>query len=463
MQRKALIDIEKWYKNEFRKPLLIYGARQVGKTTLIKDIFAPKYFDNKHVLYIDFRYDSDERKYIKNNIDVDKIINYLSLKHQITINENTLLIFDEVQECIQLLTCLKYFCQKYRNIPVIVTGSLVRTKLKQMEVSSKIELDSEILKENQDGHNNYMFPVGKIDEYDLYPFTFDEYFEARNAKLYQHIKDSFEKNIDLEREYHNLALNIFNEYMLIGGLPENIDIFLKTNSYEQARRNLISIYDNYLNDMVLYQISDSTILRTRRLFDNIYEQLNKENKNVKITDIEKNKRFRDYIYPLDWLNLSRLVYESHQLKEFVSLPLKKDKGSLFRLYLPDVGLFAYQSGISPESFIDDTKVSSLSGIFYENYVALELYARGFKLFYWKGKTSSEMEFVIPYKTNVIPIDVKKNKGNLNSLTKFREHNKNSFAIKISNNMYGYNKDNNLYTVPFYYVGLFFDKLKKEEL
>jgi len=463
MKRNAIKDIENWYKSEFRKPLLIYGARQVGKTTLVKELFAPKYFDNKNILYIDFRYDRDERVFIKNNVDADKIIQYLSLKHKINIDSSTLIIFDEVQECIQLLTCLKYFCQKYRDIPIIATGSLVRTKLKQMESSNKIELDPEIFKENQDGHNNYMFPTGKIDEYNLHPFTFNEYFEIRNEQLFNYLKKCFEDGVAIQREYHDLAMSIFREYMVIGGLPENIDIFLKTNSYELSKKNLVSIYDNYLNDMVLYQVSDSTILRTRKLFDSIYKQLNKENKNFKFTIIEKDKRYRDFVYPIDWLTISRLVYQSYQTKQVVTLPLNEDEDSLFRLYLPDTGLFACQSGITGDNFIDEAKASTLSGIFFENFVACELVAREYKLFYWKGKTSSELEFLIPYKDKIVPIDSKKNKGNLDSLNIFRKHNKDAFAIKVSNNMYGYNENKNLYTIPYYYLGMFLDKMLNKQL
>lgn len=459
MKRKYLKNLEKWLNDPFRKPMLVYGARQVGKTTLIKDIFAEKYF-NKYI-YIDFKKDINERVFIKNHVDAKEIINYLSIRKDITIDKDTLLIFDEIQECMPCLTSLKYFAQDFKEIPVIASGSMIRIKMHQIEYQgNNIRIDSEIDPENQDGNNNYMFPTGKIDSFEMFPMDYLEFLFNRNEKLYNYIMDKFNSNNKvLDKEMHNLAMRSIFEYMLIGGMPEIVDLYIKTGSYQRAKQNLQILYSDYLNDMALFQISQETIMRTKNVFNNIYKELNKENKNFKINNIEKGKRFRDYMYPIDWLIAGNIVYKSSQLKEHVKLPLVNDEDSLFRIYLSDLGYFSLQSGIGAENFITDVTDNTLSGIFFENYVACELKSRGFDLFYWKGKTTSELEFIIPINGKAVPIDAKKNKGSLDSLNKYRENNKNELAIKVSQNKYGYNEKNKLLTLPFYYLGIYLDNNK----
>ena len=456
VERKYLEKLVQWKDDPFRKPLVVYGARQVGKTTLIKEIFAKKYFPK--CIYIDFKIDRDERVYIKNHVNARDIINYLSIKNNISIDKDTLIIFDEIQECMPCITALKYFEQNYKEIPIIASGSMIRIKIHQIEYQGKsIKLDPEIDSANQDGNNNYMFPTGKIDTFTMYPMDFNEFLMSRNRQCYDYIKEKFNSNDKvLDNEYHELAMKYVYEYMLVGGMPEIVDIFLKTNSYVRARQNLVNLYNDYLNDMALFQISQETIMRTKNVFNNVYLELNKENKNFKIGDIEVGKKYRDYMFPLDWLEAGNIVYKSYQIKEYVSYPLSNEESSLFRIYLSDIGYFSLQSGIGAENFLVSTKDNTLSGIFFENFVACELKSRGIDLFYWKGKTSSELEFIIPHAGKIIPIDVKKNKGNLKSLEVYRNNNKNDLAIKISQNKYGYNADKKLLTLPFYFLGFYLD-------
>ena len=456
MDRKYLKYFEEWIADPLRKPLIVYGARQVGKTTLIRDIFAPLHF--KKIIYIDFKVDVDERVYIKNHINPKNILDYLSIKNDITIDEDTLLIFDEVQECLPCLTSLKYFCEKYRHIPVIVTGSMIRTKIGFMKRrNGQLILDPEIDPKNQDGNNNYMFPTGKVNILNMYCMSFNEYLFNRNRSLYNLIEVSFKEKKTLDDETHSLALSIVYEYLAIGGMPEAVDKYLTTRSFVQTRKTLRELYSRYIDDMVLFQISNETLLRTRNVFENIYKQLTKNNKNFKFSLIEKDKKYRDYYYALEWLELGKIVYKSKQLKQRVTVPLLEDDNSLFRIYFSDVGLFSLQSGVGLETFLDDLKNKTLSGIFFENFVAEELENRNINLFFWKGKTSSELEFVLDYKNVPTVIDVKKNKGSLDSLDKFREMNTKELAIKISANKYGYNEEKKLLTLPFYYVGFFLDE------
>lgn len=148
--------------------------------------------------------------------------------------------------------------------------------------------------------------------------------------------------------------------------------------------------------------------------------------------------------------MAHIVNQSFQLKEHITMPLMADSESNFRLFLGDIGMFSYQSGINAASFVSNKRENTLSGIFFENFVASELIAKGHKLFYWRGRTSAELEFIVESNNKLYPIDVKKTKGTLNSLEKFANHNKFEYAIKVSKNNYGYDEKQKLLTVPFYF-------------
>ena len=462
MRRNIEKSLLEWKSNPRRSPLLILGARQVGKTYAVDTLFGPSSFDR--MIKVDLRSDQASRRYIKNHPDAEKIIRYLENRYETPIDENTLLFFDEAQEAVQILTAAKYFKQNFPKIPVIITGSLVRVKLKQLESENggeRIALDPEIEPENQDGHNNFLYPVGCLQELSMYPLTFDEFLLAYRPTLYETVKNSFISKTPLEKELHDLAIEAFFLYLQVGGMPDAVMSFLETSSPVKARVVLRGIFDSYLSDMGLYQLSSATIARSRMIYESIFTQLNKENKNFKIADIEKGKRFRDYLNPFDWLVLARLVYKTNLAKERVVLPLAPENDSLFRVYLPDCGLFAYESKMNLNDFIPSFETNSFSGIFIENYVAEELSARGIELFYWKGKSSSEFEFLLDIDSKVVPLDAKKGRGGLDSLKVFQNFNPLHFAIKVSANRYGYDETRKILTLPFYYLPFYLDELKEQ--
>ncbi len=461
MRRSVETKLLGWKNDKYRKPLLITGARQVGKTYLIKDIFGPQNF--KKMVYIDFRENKQIRKFVKNHPNAKNIIDFLSLNFETEIDKDTLLFFDEIQEAVQILTAAKYFCQDFPEIPVIMTGSLVRVKLKQLESdeNGNVKFDNEINPENQDGHNNFFYPVGKIDQIDMYPMTFDEFILECRPTLYSLIEKSIVEGVKLETEVHELALDAFYTYLQVGGMPEAVKIYSETKSILRCQQTIQRIYNDYLADMGLYQLSSSTIVRSRMIFDSIYDQLGKENKNFKISEIEKGKRFRDYLTPFDWLELARLIYKSNMIKEHVTLPLSNQNDSLFRVYLPDCGLFTYQSRINLSTFMTSLKNNTLSGVFMENYVAIELRSRDIPLFFWKGKTSSEFEFILDINGEAIPLDAKKSRGNLGSLETYKTLNHYSGCLKVSTNNYGIDEINEITTMPFYALPFYLEKLKKD--
>jgi hypothetical protein len=202
--------------------------------------------------------------------------------------------------------------------------------------------------------------------------------------------------------------------------------------------------------MDLYQASREAVLRSRNLFSNIYKELNKGTKNFSPGLIEEKSKTRDYATSIQWLTMAHVVNQSFQLKEHVTMPLMQDNESNFRLFLGDIGMFSYQSGINAASFVSSTRENTLSGIFFENFVANELVAKGHRLFYWRGKSTAELEFIVESDNRLYPIDVKKGRGTLNSLEKFANHNSFEYAIKVSRNNYGYDSEQKLLTVPFYF-------------
>ena len=442
MDRLALNDLIEWNNNKFRKPLIVWGARQVGKTYLILELFAKQYYPDNY-LYIDFKYEDEIRDFCFETANAQKIIEFISLQKDIDINENTLLIFDEVQECPNIISALKYFCQNYREIPVIATGSMVRVKL-QREVSNK----------------QFLFPVGKIDQINIFPMSFDEFLLNANHNLYKAVLNAYNDKKPLSNQIHEMALDYVYRYLLVGGMPEVVDVYLNGGSLLDSQRILKTLYDNYLSDMELYQASRESIVRSRLLFENIYKELNKEAKNFSPGLLKENSKTRDYYTAINWLSMAHIINQSFQLKEHVSMPLIQENETYFRLYLNDIGMFSYQSDINAASFLSNDRENVLSGIFYENFVANELKVKGHNLFYWKGKDSAELEFIVESNNKLYPIDVKKNKGSLNSLKKFSDHNKFEFAIKVSRNNYGYNEIQKLLTVPFYFVPFMANDLAK---
>ena len=439
MERTALQKLADWDSNKRKKPLIVWGARQVGKTYLILELFAKKYYPNRYI-YVDCKKEDEIRDFCSGTANAEKIIEYISLRKGQQLNEQTLLIFDEVQECPNILSSLKYFCQDYREIPVIATGSMVRIKLQR-----------ETHKRGARDNDKFLFPVGKINQMTVYPMTFDEFLMNSNQMLFDAVRNAYERRQPLERQIHELAMEHVYKYLLVGGMPEAVEAYIDGGNLLESREILKVLYDNYLADMELYQASQESVLRSRALFQNIYRELNRESKNFSPGLIEEKSKTRDYATSIQWLTMAHVVNQSFQLKEHVTMPLMPDSDSSFRLFLGDIGMFSYQSGINAASFVSSERENTLSGIFFENFVANELIAKEHKLFYWRGKSSAELEFIVESDNRLYPIDVKKGRGTLNSLEKFSNHNKFEYAIKVSKNNYGYDRDQKLLTIPLYFI------------
>ena len=306
--------------------------------------------------------------------------------------------------------------------------------------------------------SSFCFP-----ELTLYPMTFEEFLINRNPMLLAMIRESWTNRKPLESSYHDLAMKQLYDYLLIGGMPEAVDVFLVTGDYRTARTVIEELYNNYLSDMELYQASPESVMRSKAIFRHIYGELNKENKNFRSSMVEEKAKTRDMKTPIDWLTTAHVVHQSWQLPEHVTSPLIRDSENAFRLYLLDIGMFTWQSGENASSFPLKQQQNTLSGIFFENYAANEFVAKGLSLYYWKGKNSAEMEFVVDSGNNIIPVDVKRGRSSLNSLVKYRNHNKNNMAVKLSGNQFGYSEEQKLLTVPLYQCFLLAEALKDGQL
>lgn len=452
MERKYLIDLIVWNNDKDRKPLLVIGARQVGKTYLIKDIFAETFYKNRY-LRIDCSNNDDFVDFVYKNSTLSKVLEYIQVRFDFIADANHLLIFDEVQECLPLIKMMKHFCEERRDIPLIVTGSLVRIKLYRQTHKRGVFADK-----------SFLFPVGKINQLVMYPLTFNEFLMNYKKPTYDYLKDHFINNKEIPLEIHNELMDIFNDYLFVGGMPEAVDIFIKNKgnkviAYQKAYKKIKEIYSDYLSDMDLYQVSTESILRSRLIYRNIYSELNKETKNFQCSKINPKFKNRDLVSPIEWLITAQVINKSYQLKERVTSPLIESEESLYRLYLSDMGAFTYQSGLNAKNFVLD-KNNVLSGIFYENYLSIELISHDKKLFYWKGKRNSEFEFILDIDGRIIPLDAKKSRGTLYSINEFRNHNSKDIVIKVSKNQYGFDNESKILTLPFYYFSLFLENIEK---
>jgi predicted AAA+ superfamily ATPase len=443
MERDKLSDLEAWLKDPSRKPLMIFGPRQCGKSYLIENLFAKRFFPGKYI-DLDLKKDSAANAFLSSTVDPEKILAYLSARFNKDISKDTLLIFDEVQECLPIVTALKYFKQDHPEIPIIETGSMVRIKIKR--------------KKRGPGEQAFFYPVGSVHEMMLSPLGFGEFLSAKNPKLKEAIKAAYQKKVPLLSGLHEEAMDLLYEFLLIGGMPAVLQAYFSSSSLIKAREEQNDIYNDYLSDMDLYQASSESVLRTREMFSSAYRQLNKDNENFSFKEMTTGGRSRDFSLPLDWLRLAGVCLPCFTLKERISFPLREEDASTYRIYLLDNGLLAKQSQINMGNFLDPNSRNDFEGVFFENYVATEFTKAGVPLFAWKGKENHEFEFVVNKGGLAVPIDVKKGKGTLNSLEAFRNHNKRGLAVKISKNNFGYDEKSMLLTLPLYMVPCFAEEL-----
>jgi predicted AAA+ superfamily ATPase len=409
MDRKIMPFLVEWKNSKNRKPLLIKGARQVGKTWLMKT-FGDKYY--KNIVYIDFHNNEKVHKLFQGDINPFRIIDELSVVADKPINaDETLIIFDEIQECSRALSSLKYFCEDARQYHIVAAGSFLGVSL----------------------HENDSFPVGKTDSLALYPLSFSEFLDAIGAnKLNAVIEKQDEKLISA---FKNDFIKFLKYYYYIGGMPEVVSIFSEDRNFKSCRRIQKRIIDDYQNDF-LKHIGLHSGVKVEMLWNEIPKQLAKENKKFVYSEMKPGAKSRDFRSALFWLVKSGLVYMVNNLSR-PSLPLLSyQEQEHFKLYMLDIGLLSALTDLDISVFFDaDEKVfNHFKGALSEQYVLQELKSLGdIPVFYWsKRKSTAEIDFVIQSLGKVIPIEVKSSTDlRSKSLKVYIDDNKPKIAIRTS--------------------------------
>lgn len=425
MKRKIETDLLVWKnKNSDRKPLIINGARQVGKTYIIRN-FGQKHF--KNVVYVNLETNLALSSYFDDNIDPEKIIRYMesSFGEKITPGE-TLIIFDEIQSCERALTSLKYFCENAPDYFVAAAGSLLGVAINRQQ---------------------YSFPVGKVETIVLHPLDFEEYLWARGKSLLcDEIKNSYTNMEPLPAALHQEAIELYREYLIIGGMPACINAYMTSMSFLDVPLVQREILDNYIADMAKYA-SNTESVKIRACYNSIPAQLAKENKKFQYKVVQKGGSSTIFGASIEWLNLAGVVLKCQRISQaFEPISVYADL-TAFKLYMGDVGLLVMKSGISQQTILTGDG-NIFMGAVTENYVAQQLTASRHELYYWESSNTAELDFVLQIDNKIVGIEVKKGDHiRSRSLSLFISAYKPDYSIRFSLKNFGL--ADGLKSVPLY--------------
>lgn len=428
MDRKIQKYLKEWKDSSHRKPLILQGARQVGKTYAILE-FGRKHYEN--IAYFNFETNPKLAQTFEENISPDYLIPILShIAGQTIVKERTLIVFDEVQLCERALTSLKYFCEDAPDYHIIVAGSLLGVAV------------------NRD---NFSFPVGKVDIKTLYPMDIEEFMVAMGEhELIERIKQSFETNVPLPSALHDAAIQLYRQYLVIGGMPECVKLFTETKDYILVRHSQDTILASYLNDMSKYN-NLNEIKKTRLTYDNITVQLSKKNTRFQYKLIKKGGRAAEFENAIEWLTLSGIVSQVYKVEQ-IKKPLENYRNiDAFKIYVSDLGLLcAKKDLIANDILYMVEELNDFKGGMTENYVNTHLLINGYTTYYWESERGAEIDFIIQREGQLIPIEVKSaDNTKAKSLKVYMDTYKPAYAIKLSTKNFGFEDGKKI--VPLYAV------------
>ncbi len=410
MYRKIIHFLEDWKQNPHRKPLILQGARQVGKTYSILE-FGRTHYEN--VAYFNFETNPRLNETFEENISPDYLIPILShIAGNTIIKEKTLIVFDEVQLCERALTALKYFCEDAPDYHIIVAGSLLGVAVNRARFS---------------------FPVGKVDMKTLYPMDIEEFMLAMGEDaLVEQIRKCFEENTPLPAALHDEAMQLYRQYLIVGGMPECVMQFAETKDYILVRHMQDTILASYLNDMSKYN-NLNEIKKTRLAYDNITVQLSKKNTRFQYKLIKKGGRASEFENAIEWLCLSGIVSQVHRVEQ-IRKPLENYRDiDAFKIYVSDLGLLCAKKDLAPNDILYMVdELNDFKGGMVENYVQVQLSINGYRTYYWESERGAEVDFIIQRDGQLIPIEVKSaDNTRAKSLKVYMDTYKPAYAIKLS--------------------------------
>ena len=425
MERKIYKDLLEWKDRADRKPLILQGARQVGKTYIV-NYFAGKEYKNS--VYCNFEKDIGLHDFFE-DLTPETIIKKLSLyKRKEILPGNTLIIFDEIQACPQAMTSLKYFNEEANEYHIIALGSLLGVSVNR---------------------ENFSFPVGKVQFMTLYALDFEEYLMARGEDaLIELIRGGYNTNTPLDRAFHERALDYYKEYLFVGGLPEAVEEYGKNQNPELVRIIQQTILEAYHNDMGKYN-KQSEIPKTRIVYKNISTQLAKENKKFQYKSIKQGGRASEFEGAIEWLCLAGIASQNYRIEQ-IMLPLNAYRSLTdFKFYMNDVGLCGASQDIYYEDILGENPLlDNFKGGLTENYIYNQLTANGLSLYYWTSGSQAEVDFIARIGNDIIPIESKATVNTRSrSLNVYMEKFKPSYAIRISQKNFGF--ENGIKSVPLY--------------
>ncbi|MDF1547892.1 MAG: AAA family ATPase [Bacteroidales bacterium] len=427
MERFLYNNLLSWKHGNRRKPLLLQGARQVGKTFLVNQFGKNEY---ENFIYLNFEQSPDLALLFKKDLSPQKIIENISLYFGRKISSiDTLLFFDEIQTVPQVLTSLKYFCEQAPDYHIIAAGSLLGVSFGK-EIS---------------------FPVGKVNFMTLYPMTFSEYLLAVGEHIIvENLLNQKQKEL-IPEPIHNKLLRHLKMYMFLGGMPEVLQNYLEHKNIETVREIQNEILEAYKRDFSKYTDKNQAI-KTSEVWGSIPYQLAKENKKFKFAEVRANSRASSYEQTIEWLSKAGLINIAFNIS-VPKLPLSGYTDySKFKIYMLDTGLLGAMLNISSGIILEPTDLfTEYNGAFTENFVSTELVASGFdKLFYWRSKSEAEVDFIIQREESIYPIEVKSGLDrSIKSLRSYADKYKPKLMYRLSPR--NFIQSDNFLNIPLYAV------------
>ena len=425
MERKISKKLFDWKNSSHRKPLILSGARQVGKTYIALTFGKEQY---KNTVYLNMEDSGEVTAIFERDLKPERIIRELSaLSGQSIFPGDTLIILDEIQSCERALTSLKYFCENAPEYHIIAAGSL-------LGVATNRE--------------NYSFPVGKVDMLTMYPLDFEEFLKATgNEALLGLIKESYENFSPLS--LHETALDLYKIYLVVGGMPQAVLEYVNTKDFNFVLAAQKTINDGYIADMAKYATSHETT-KIMAAWASIPAQLSKENRKFQYKVIKSGAKAHEYETPIDWMKFAGIINKCVRITEG-KLPLTAyaDNDS-FKVYMMDTGLLCSKFGISANTILNGIpSFDGFKGALAENYICQCLIANGFVPFYWSSPGKAELDFVFQdSQGNIVPLEGKSaDNVKSKSLKQFISLYKPDYAVRVSAKNFGY--ENGIKSIPLY--------------